>query len=592
MKSTSRRLSRAGSIVFALAAYAGYLTSALAAPVAADVVVVMDESGSMEGEQEWMAEVIPFLDESLIDYGVGAEELDNCYGLVGFGNASVVPRSVPVGGKLCGSAADFAAAAATLVIDGGTEDGWAGLDYALDNYPPRSGAALNVLLVTDEDRDNTDATLSLANLLESLNERCALVNAVLDVNVLCADGTAALGMDARGNGYVPDGFGGFTLCSNAQVTSSAGTTLQDYVPLALDTQILENGGAVWDLNVLRQGGLFAQSFTAATLAIKVDEILNQCVGDLAAIVQVTPNPALVGQTVVLDGTQSFQADPLYEIASWDWDFDGDGTFDATGPIVETSFGALGTFPVTLRVTDNSPDAKQGFTTVPVEVNLPPVRPTALVGGPYAFCPGQDIILDASGSVNPDDSLSEPGMPPDELTAFQWDLDDDLIYDDATGAVVDATAAFAGFPPGEYFVRLEVADNTAAAFPSSGLLDLTDTNVGSVTLLPVEDPSCGCAVELTASVRGRQVNLEWTSTGTSTFTLYRRIGESPYSLVTTTSEQTFTDHLPKACGKSSVTYRIDALGSDSAVLCSSEEVRASSRSPRRPPRKHGRKPFKH
>jgi hypothetical protein len=73
-----------------------------------------------------------------------------------------------------------------------------------------------------------------------------------------------------GIGYKANGAGGFTTCTGATVGAGAGTTNADYVQLALGL-----GGAAWDLNALRAGGLTAQSFTAAFVDIKVQEITQQ-----------------------------------------------------------------------------------------------------------------------------------------------------------------------------------------------------------------------------------------------------------------------------------------------------------------------------
>lgn len=248
-----------------------FLPSAFAATnTTADVVVVMDESGSMSGEQAWMATTISLLDNGLVTAGLTG----NRYGLVGFGASATTAgadlvRQVNVGGGQFGTPAEFATASGVLVTNGGTEDGYAGINLA-NGYSFRTGAARNYILVTDEDRDNTNNSLTYANMLASLTSTGSLLNAVVNATFECGDGSSALGMTADGTGYKANGSGGFTTCSGASFVSGAGTTKVNYVDLAL-----ASGGAAWNLNILRNGGLGAESFTNAFIDVKVQEIVTQ-----------------------------------------------------------------------------------------------------------------------------------------------------------------------------------------------------------------------------------------------------------------------------------------------------------------------------
>lgn len=256
----------------ALAASLSAISAAsVAAPVFADVVGIVDESGSMSGEHDWLAGMVTSLQSGLVDAGVTGP---NNYGLVGFGNSAVVPRQINVGGAQFGTAPQFATATDSLVISGGTEDGWAGIAYA-NTYGARTGAARNYILVTDEDRDNAGglyAGLTYASVLSSLTSTGTLLNAVVNATFRCTSttSTAILGIDDAGNGYVADGTGGFTTATGCSASSGFGTTVADYVSLALDS-----GGAAWNLNLLRAGGLTATSFTNAFVAIKVQEITSE-----------------------------------------------------------------------------------------------------------------------------------------------------------------------------------------------------------------------------------------------------------------------------------------------------------------------------
>lgn len=241
----------------------------------ADIVVLMDESGSMSGEQNWIDNAITSLDTELNNNGV----TNNQYGSVGFavGGGKGLTRTFDVGGpgQQFGDASDIGSIGYST--SGGTEDGWSAIDAAGDlSY--RNNAARNYILVTDEDRDDADGggaeNLTYSSVLQALTDTNTLLNAIVNVNFECDDGsggkTAAIGINSRGQGYRADGAGGFTICTNGVATNGFGTSVGDYVDMAL-----ASGGAAWDLNILRSGGTDAQSFTAAFIDAKVQEIVNQ-----------------------------------------------------------------------------------------------------------------------------------------------------------------------------------------------------------------------------------------------------------------------------------------------------------------------------
>lgn len=548
------------------------------APLAADIIVVIDESGSMSGEQRWIGEMIPLLDANLQQYGIGSESQANLYGLVGYGNRSVVPRTLLVDGEMLGSVNAFGAASNRLITSGGTEDGWRAIDYALTEYPRRNGAAVNIILATDEDRDNTNSAITYESVRTLLADNRALLNAVVNARINCADGQRALGMDSLGTGYVVDGSGGFTLCEGAHASSGSGRTVNHYVDLAM-----ENGGAAWDLGVLRSGGKNAESFTKAVLDIKVEEILSQRpTGDLVAVAQATPNPAVAGEQISLDGTGSFHQKDERRIVRWEWDLDDDGIYDAQGPVIGTSFPDLGEYPVTLRVTDDGSTPLVETAQVTVKVDTPPLNPTADAGGPYLFCPQtQPWYLDGTGSVNPDDGISEPGQPEDQLVSWLWDLDNDLSYDDASGELVDVTSQFAGIGAGDYLVRLQVSDNTATAFPSSGKPDLTDTAVRQVRIRDESDAACNCLTDI--AVRGKMTiaQLTWADSGAPSYGIYRSTqAGGPYQRIAETDNR-YSTYLDMGLDlDTTYYYAVSELGTNGQPICRSREVSVSPSARRR------------
>lgn len=245
------------------------LATPLQAATTADVLFVVDESGSMAGEHAWISNMVSSLDSALITAGVSG----NQYGLVGFGGTSThaVPSGTAghghtVGGGDFGTAAQLSTATGSLVTSGGTEDGYSGIEYALNNYTFRAEAALNVILITDENRDILPgSTNTFASILGLLQGKNALLNAV--VNATYTNG--ALGIDGT-DSYFEEAGGTFSTAAGGVGVTGNGGTLAEYVALALDS-----GGAAWNLNLLRAGGNTAAAFTAAFVDIKVAEIITQ-----------------------------------------------------------------------------------------------------------------------------------------------------------------------------------------------------------------------------------------------------------------------------------------------------------------------------
>lgn len=249
------------------------LNTAFAATTA-DIVFLVDESGSMSGEHAWINSMVTNLDSALITAGVTG----NQFALVGFGNgiggntgASNLGRNFFVGGgaSTWGTALQLQAKTGSLATSGSFEDGYSAINFA-NAFSFRANAAVNYILITDEDRDNGNNSLTYANILASLTGKNALLNAVVNNSFRDSAGSSALGIDSKNKWYKADGSGGYTSGIGGIIGTGSGTTKTDYVDLAL-----ASGGAAWDLNILRSGGNNAASFTKAFVDIKVQEIVVQ-----------------------------------------------------------------------------------------------------------------------------------------------------------------------------------------------------------------------------------------------------------------------------------------------------------------------------
>jgi hypothetical protein len=145
-----------------------------------------------------------------------------------------------------------------------------------------------------------------------------------------------------------------------------------------------------------------------------------------------------GVNVALDGSAS--SDPGNDIVSYEWDLDNDGAFDdASGVTAIFNSASNGVFTIGLRVTDADAASATDTTTVTINNEVP----IADAGGPYSGDQGTDIALDGSGS-------SDPG---NDIVSYEWDLDNDGAFDDATGV----NATFGAGAAGVFTIRLQVTD---------------------------------------------------------------------------------------------------------------------------------------
>ena len=123
---------------------------------------------------------------------------------------------------------------------------------------------------------------------------------------------------------------------------------------------------------------------------------------------------LSGGTVIdFDGSASADADgdPL----TFRWDF-GDGSLAGGGVRVTHTYAEGGSYPVSLTVDDGTglPNGKAS-TAITVTINRPPV---AVAGANKQVCAGDTVLLDGSGSSDPDGGLLR----------YRWDFGDGTTAD--------------------------------------------------------------------------------------------------------------------------------------------------------------------
>lgn len=222
---------------------------------AADIVLLVDESGSMTEEHTWISMMTALLDQALQEVDVGVDPR-NRFGVLGFGDdcnegnvmGRVLLSSVQEQFAFADNITDFTQ---ELNIGGRREDGYSAMRVALDSYVFRN-VAKQFILITDEDRDTVSENLTREGVQALLGEAGVQLNAVINEEFE-GDGLRALGIDGQGNAYLydPSIRTSFEVLEGSGVSildSAYGSTNADYTQLALAL-----GGAAWDLSQLRQG---------------------------------------------------------------------------------------------------------------------------------------------------------------------------------------------------------------------------------------------------------------------------------------------------------------------------------------------------
>lgn len=132
-----------------------------------------------------------------------------------------------------------------------------------------------MILVTDEDRDNTDSSIDYNSTLELLQDNDWSLHSILNNPIIPTEGIGAFqNSETNWQVYLPEE--DLSTASNyteIQVTvdpigNGFGTTEEDYPPLSFAT-----AGAVWDLNKLRATGFVAEAFSEAFVEITKQKII-------------------------------------------------------------------------------------------------------------------------------------------------------------------------------------------------------------------------------------------------------------------------------------------------------------------------------
>jgi len=164
------------------------------------------------------------------------------------------------------------------------------------------------------------------------------------------------------------------------------------------------------------------------------------------------------------------------IVLFEWDFEGDGVYDWSSPssgIALHSYGE-GLFNPHLRVTVDDGTVKEATTQVNITTCCD--SPIADANGPYYDCPPVDIVLDGSYSYD----------PVGNIISYEWDLDDDGLFDDAFG--MNPTTTWD--TPGDYPICLKVTNDCGEVATDCTTVRIEPCCTDVYLIPPIDQPCIG------------------------------------------------------------------------------------------------------
>jgi PKD repeat protein len=181
------------------------------------------------------------------------------------------------------------------------------------------------------------------------------------------------------------------------------------------------------------------------------------------------------------------------VVKHEWDFDADGSYDASGKTVNRSFPLPGLQLVTLRVTDEDGASHTLGKTLNVTNRAPSATISMGTASPISLEP---VNFTAAG-VDQDGSI----------TSYLWDFDNDGQFDDAAGESVPWTFN----KKGTYPVKVKVTDDRGASATGTRSVNVANTLPRATFAYDPASPNPRDVVTLTSTSLdpdGSITKIEW------------------------------------------------------------------------------------
>ena len=200
-------------------------------------------------------------------------------------------------------------------------------------------------------------------------------------------------------------------------------------------------------HAIEDDGAFAVSLTVtdangATHTTTAQVLIVNLVPTAQVVAEVSTLPT--AEPLRLDASRSLDPSPGGTIVRYEWDIDGDGTFDetTTSPTLSHAYGDDGTYEIRVRVTDDD-GAVALSASICVSVTNRPPRIDRVTWTPKAPTDDVEVLFSATASD-----------PDGQITHWFWDLGDETSVTGSSPATM--------FPDdGRYTVLLTVQDDDGA-----------------------------------------------------------------------------------------------------------------------------------
>ncbi|MEM6962982.1 MAG: hypothetical protein AAF550_14740, partial [Myxococcota bacterium] len=250
--------------------------------------VVDVRSGSMINEQAWIKPTLSTLFQGLEAAGLDSGANIACS--IGFVNT----LNRDLGCAFFAGSDNYDDKFLDFVGSGGLEDGFSALDFGIDiaedfiaanavEIDEKCSAVIRtIVIVTDEDRDVVDSSITEAGLRATLTQGNWILNSILSIS------NFDIGTFSDGSTIILD-----SNDSQGYSTTAPGTVNPDELPVIgpeYADLAWDFGGVAWNLLRLRAGGAPAEAFGNAFVETKIDEIKDAITAAPTIVLPTTEPP--------------------------------------------------------------------------------------------------------------------------------------------------------------------------------------------------------------------------------------------------------------------------------------------------------------